>query len=412
MEYAEKPEMRTARMQAGDDGGDGTYQYYFSGIPAKGYQQEGYDTDSGTVVTGYLKDVKTVNGLPIKAKYSPSGDLVGFVAPSDYRNWLTGNSSVSGSWDASGKPTPVQYTPSKGFLSGFISDLGSYISDVANISFDVAKEFASDPTVQKMVAAVVGGPPAVAAVSAAQGDSPEDIAKSYIISEGLNQVSAPTTDPNAVGSATGPDNIDVGGGWNPATGATAAELEDARVALEQPPVETVPVETPPPTVEQITSDIAADNIDAGGGWNPATGATEAELAQAKAAMASNGWTLKQALDAVRAGLLVNSITGDPLGLGDSGGGVGSTGQTGFAQVPIPTEWKSPEYSYTPVQNVTFEDLFPGVSLQGTQWQGLQNIQPNMSFNDIFASGMQQTPMGSPVDINQIVSAIVGQNAKI
>lgn len=221
-----------------------------------------------------------------------------------------------------------------------------------------------------------------------------------------------STDPNAVGGVTGPDNIDVGGGWSPADGATAAELEAARVALEQPPVETVPVETPPPTVEQITSDIAADNIDAGGGWSPATGATEAELAQAKAAMASNGWTLKQALDAVRAGLLVNSITGDPLGLGDSGGGGGATGPTGFAQVPIPAEWKSPEYSYTPVQNVTFEDLFPGVSLQGTQWQGLQNLQPNMSFNDIFASGMQQTPMGSPVDINQIVSAIVGQNAKI
>lgn len=175
-------------------------------------------------------------------------------------------------------------------------------------------------------------------------------------------------------------------------------------------LEAVPAATP--SVSQITTDIAADNIDAGGGWSPATGATEAELAQAKAAMASNGWTLKQALDAVRAGLLVNSITGDPLGLGDSGGGGGATVPTGFAQVPIPTEWKSPEYSYTPVQNVTFEDLFPGVSLQGTQWQGLQNVQPSMSFNDIFASGMQQTPMGSPVDINQIVSAIVGQNAKI
>jgi hypothetical protein len=266
-----------------------------------------------------------------------------------------------------------------------------------------------------MVASVIGGPPAVAAVSAAQGDSPEDIAKSYIISEGLNQVLAPTTDPNAVGSATGPDNIDVGGGWNPATGATAAELEAARVSLEQPPVETAPVETapvetPPPTVEQITSDIAADNIDAGGGWNPATGATEAELAQAKAAMTSNGWTLKQALDAVRAGLLVNLITGDPLGLnGGGGGGGGGTGTTGFAQVPIPAEWKSPTYA-APSAPIDLSSIFSNQNmLGGTQWQGLPS-QRNVSFNDIFAAGQQQTPMGTPVDINQIVSAILGQNA--
>jgi hypothetical protein len=108
-------------------------------------------------------------------------------------------------------------------------------------------------------------------------------------------------------------------------------------------------------------------------------------------------------------LLVNSITGDPLGLGDSGGGSGSTGPTGFAQVPIPAEWKSPTYA-APSAPIDLSSIFSNQNmLGGTQWQGLPS-QRNVSFNDIFAAGQQQTPMGTPVDINQIVSAILGQNA--
>ena len=125
--------------------------------------------------------------------------------------------------------------------------------------------------------------------------------------------------------------------------------------------------------------------------------------------AVQGLTFKQALDATRAGLLVNAITGDPLGLSDVGGSAGNNfAESGFAQVPIPEDWKSPTYTYSPVQNVTFEDLFPGVSLQGTQWQNMPQAQ---TFNEMFASGQQQTPMGSPVDINQIVGSILGQSAK-
>ena len=125
------------------------------------------------------------------------------------------------------------------------------------------------------------------------------------------------------------------------------------------------------------------------------------------AAAAQGMTFKQGLDAVRAGLLVNALTGDPLGLSDVGAGGGpSFAQTGFQQVAVPTEWKSPEYTYTPVQNVSFEDLFPDVSLQGTQWQ---NLPQSQTFNELFAAGQQQTPMGSPVNINQIVGSILGQS---
>jgi hypothetical protein len=124
--------------------------------------------------------------------------------------------------------------------------------------------------------------------------------------------------------------------------------------------------------------------------------------------AAQGLTLKQGLDAARAGLLVNALTGDPLGLNDVTGSGGNTfANQGFAQVPIPEDWTSPTYTYSPVQNVTFEDLFPAVSLQGTQWQNMPQAQ---TFNEMFASGQQQTPMGSPVDINQIVGSILGQSA--
>ena len=203
------------------------------------------------------------------------------------------------------------------------------------------------------------------------------------------------TDPNAVGGVTGPDNIDVGGGYNPATNAAGSAAATAGSQV---------------TADQITSDIAGDNIDAGGGWSPATDATPAELEKARAVMASNGITFKQALDGIRAGLFINSITGDPLGLSDSGVQQGASGATGFDVVPIPADWKSPTYA-APSAPIDLESIFSNQNmLGGTQWQNLPSQQPNISFNDIFAAGQQQTPMGSPVDINQIVSAILGQTA--
>jgi hypothetical protein len=140
-------------------------------------------------------------------------------------------------------------------------------------------------------------------------------------------------------------------------------------------------------------------------------ATPAEITSAKAAMASQGLTFKDALNYVRAGLLVNAITGDPLGLsGGTGGGGGSSGGfTGFEQVPIPAEWRSPTYAASSAP-IDLNTLFTNMNLLGgTQWQGLPTQKPNISFNDIFAAGQQQTPMGTPVDINQIVSSILGQN---
>lgn len=125
--------------------------------------------------------------------------------------------------------------------------------------------------------------------------------------------------------------------------------------------------------------------------------------------ASAGLTFSEALNAARAGLLINAITGDPLGLSDVSGGNQTFANSGYAVVPVPTGWKSPTYA-TSAAPIDLESIFSNQNmLGGTQWQDLPS-QRNMSFNDIFAAGQQQTPMGTPVDINQIVGSILGQTA--
>jgi hypothetical protein len=200
-----------------------------------------------------------------------------------------------------------------------------------------------------------------------------------------------TADPNAVGGVTGPDNIDVGGGFNPA--AASPELT-AQQVLDQITAEQAGSMTAAETQAMIDAEAASAA--------QAAAATPAQVAAAKAAGMS-------VLDYARAGLLVNALTGDPLGLGGSKGQQGGTGSTGFAQVAIPAEWKSPTYA-TPSAPIDLSTIFSNQNmLGGTQWQGLPS-QQNMSFNDIFSAGQQQTPMGSPVDLNQIVSSILGQAA--
>ena len=205
-----------------------------------------------------------------------------------------------------------------------------------------------------------------------------------------------------VGSVYGPDNIDVGGGFNPAAVAAPAVAPTAQSITSDIATQQVAQQT----AEQEAARIAAENAAYDQAMQDlAKNYVSPEFATSAAAQ---GLTFKQGLDAVRAGLLINAVTGDPLGLSDVGGREGANFATqGFAQVPIPEDWKSPTYTYSPVQNVTFEDLFPGVSLQGTQWQNMPQAQ---TFNEMFASGQQQTPMGSPVDINQIVGSILGQSA--
>lgn len=366
---------------------------------------------------------------------------------------------------ANGNVTTI--TPGRSILGKVFGGIGDDLAGAFNDTLGSINELGPWAN----LAISIAYPPAGAAIAAANagqgamtGAPIEDVAlnaaKAVILSNAGDGLLGSSTDPNAVGGVTGPDNIDVGGGWSPATGASAAELEAARLALEPVPVTPeyvapVDVATLTPTVDAITNDIAnaADNIDVGGGFNPATGTGDAATAAAaaanppimptvdnvigqiagnadRAALNSNagygdtltssqidavdkavasGMSFADAMNYARAGLLINSIVGDPLGLSGSGGSGGNAAPTGFAQVPIPAEWKSPTYA-APSAPIDLESIFSNQNmLMNTQWQGLPS-QNNLSFNDIFAAGQQQTPMGSPVDINQIVSSILGQAA--
>lgn len=204
--------------------------------------------------------------------------------------------------------------------------------------------------------------------------------------------------------ANAPDNIDIGGGWNPASGSLT-NLDALR----------------------------ADNIDVGGGWNPATGTGDAATAAAAAETgvtssastpryglpttsggltnvgAGTGLTASKVIKAIPLVTTVNSLVGDPLGLQPKQPDTTTT-PTGFGIVPIPEGWRSPTYSQGAQTPIDLSKIFTDQNLlTGTQWEGLPN-QRNLTFNDIFAAGQQSTPMGTPVNINNLVSAILGQTA--
>jgi hypothetical protein len=213
-----------------------------------------------------------------------------------------------------------------------------------------------------------------------------------------------------------------------AAAATAAEAAAAQVAAEQAASQVAAEQlAAQQAAANVTSSVSAEALAAANatadplgaliaeqGWSvvdptylASIGVTEG-MAPAVTSAISKGLTFKQATDIARAGLLVNAITGDPLGLAGEQPSGGGGGFTGFAQVPIPADWRSPTYAASSAP-IDLSSIFTDQNLlAGTQWQGLPQ-QQNISFNDIFASGQQQTPMGQPVDINQIVSAILGQN---
>jgi hypothetical protein len=97
--------------------GDGQYDYNF---------------------TGYTKDLGKVNGVPVTAVYDTEGKLTGYQGDTGTRSFIDGQHSVSGAWDASGKPVPQSYSSKGGGVLGSIAGelaggLGGYLPTLANL---------------------------------------------------------------------------------------------------------------------------------------------------------------------------------------------------------------------------------------------------------------------------------------
>ena len=380
--------------------------------------------------------------LPFDSKITVfKGNVLGVGDTKEGKAYVVDSQGSDGKYIASdGKITTL--TAGHSILGDVFGDFGDSVSGFVNSGLDVISSLGPLGTIA-MNAYMPGlGTAVTAGTAAGRGDM-----TGALITAGIGEAtgnslgndigtSGPSifsgTDPNAVGGVTGPDNIDVGGGFNPATPPVISPVLDSTadnidvgggfnpatnagdVITAEAAANNLPV-APELTASQVTDMIAGENagqltaaetqalIDKeAADAAAAASATPAQVAAAKAAGMST-------LDYVRAGLLVNAITGDPLKLGGGGGGVGGGGTTGFEQVPIPAEWRSPTYA-APSAPIDLSSIFTDQNLlTGTQWQGLPTQQPNVSFNDIFASGQQQTPMGNMVDINQIVSSILGQN---
>lgn len=285
-----------------------------------------------------------------------------------------------------------------GFWSSFkssISDAGESIGGAGQDIIDTAKDVGKqiDQTVRETLP---GGWTTAALLAAGYYYSPE--INAYISADGTTMAAgADVAAADAAAEAVAAEQAAIAQAAAEQAAQAAAAEAAAQAAAQAAAEEAAAQEATRIAAENAAYDQAMQDL-----------AKDYVSPQFATAAAAQGMTFKQGLDAVRAGLLVNALTGDPLGLSDVGAGGGQTfAQTGFQQVPIPEDWKSPTYTYSPVKNLTFEDLFPDVSLQGTQWQ---NLPQSQTFNQLFAAGQQQTPMGSPVNINQIVGSILGQTA--
>jgi hypothetical protein len=378
-------------------------------------EQRGYGGDSGEgELLGYKSATPTmVNGIPVFANYDASGKLTGYEGDNRVTTWTDANNRLIGNWDASGKAAPISSASQTGlFNSGFhwadIRDnleaaavvAGNYFlpgsslltsklvtkgaqenlntetGRLANFAAGAAGGYQGNVSNYGAAAEAAGltGSAATGAEAAATGASTAGAASSSVSADVLAAANA-TSDPiaalNAINGYTYSDinYLSSLSGMTPEILAQAA----ANNALLTP----IPTEVIPSGSSTVT---------------PVTAGT----------VAGTGLTVA---DVIKTIPLVNTVT---TLLNPTKPPTPTTTPTGFDQVPIPTDWRSPTYqtSQTPIDlNSIFTDEN---LLAGTQFQGLPN-QRNVSFNDIFASGQQRTPMGTPVNINQIVSAILGQN---
>lgn len=137
--------------------------------PQYSYESNGEFTDQKLI--GYTKDLGTVNGIPIVANYDAQGNLTGYSGDQRMRNFVSGNQSYAGQWDAEGKAAPRQYTSGGGgFLSGVLGNIGGAVTDV--LGSDLGKAALLGGAAYLGAGALAGGgaAPALTGYDAAMAD--------------------------------------------------------------------------------------------------------------------------------------------------------------------------------------------------------------------------------------------------
>lgn len=169
--------------------------------------------------------VITKDGKPVLQTGTSYGNkLTGQAVPNTYSERQTGN-AWGGTFAGSGNTGYRVFFDDKGnphfYTTGASSNtLYNMLADnpILNVAANIA-------------AATIGGPLGTAALHAAEGQSLGDVAKAAALSYLGGQVGNYVTDAAGqainpdVGSALGPDNIDIGGGFNPATGGSALNAD-------------------------------------------------------------------------------------------------------------------------------------------------------------------------------------------
>jgi len=406
--------------------GDGEYQSTTGGeLKTEGVEAESIGGgDSDPIITGYIsKTPTTVNGLSVYAHYDPTGKLDYYAAPE--ATWLDDKTTARGMWNPDGSVRlNVQASDGGGFVKGLSNEVAGFTQGQGP-AWTIAKILAPEL--------------ALVDVATDVGRSEVNLGTALNAYQGMYGKSPFTTGTPTVDGTTAPTTTPT----VPNTGLDyTMPTAQGGLGLQGTPVLN--------TVSGGFAVPAAGNGGLGLTANLAGNLAYMGGAQGLTANAVGGGTLSSggvntglftpdnlykgttsitnpvkegtgtptkitASDVIKALPLVSTVASLVGGGGDTGGG-GGGGGGGFEIVPIPDTWKPPTYTgntggtaggFTPVD---LSKIFTDQNLlTGTQWQGLPN-QQNLTFNDIFAAGKQLTPMGTPVNINNLVSAILGQTA--
>lgn len=386
--------------------------------------------DSEPIITGYLsKTPTTVNGLSVYAHYDPTGKLDYYAAPE--ATWIDDKTTVRGMWDAEGNPTLNVQQGGGGFVKGLSTDLAGLTQSLGPVW--TAAKIAMPELALVDVATDVGRSEvnlgtALNAYQGMYGKSPFTTG-----TPPTDGTTAPTTTPTVPN--TGSTMLDytmptakgglglqgtaaLDGTLSSGLAANAAGSLGGGLGLNAGLAGNLSYMG---GGQGLTGNAIGGGTLSAGGVNTGlftadnlyNGTTSITNPIDKTGGGGTGTKITVS-DVIKTLPLVTTIAGLTGGGVDTSGG-GSTGPTGFDIVEVPSSWKPPTYTGNTggiggSGGLDLNKLFTDQNLLiGTQWEGLPN-QRNLTFNDIFAAGQQSTPMGTPVNINNLVSAILGQNA--